>query len=169
MTGRMKGRKRRYTRKVSIHKSCSKLRTFLSQARGRIRKSIFKSRSGLLRKLLQHSVATVSHAYGVATVGVGQHWKKKKKKKKKKKGATLNGKAGRNGTNHRRLGAVIKTLTTLIHKSPHRIPLRSLWRALKVGEGPPVARQNLPLRSLWRPLNVGGGAHATQQNNPPLL
>jgi hypothetical protein len=38
---------------------------------------------------------------------------------------------------------VTKTLTTLLHKSPHRIPLRSLWR----------------------PLNVDGGAYATQQNN----
>jgi hypothetical protein len=38
---------------------------------------------------------------------------------------------------------VTKTLTTLLHKSPHRIPLKSLWRAL----------------------NVDGGAYATQQNN----
>jgi hypothetical protein len=60
---------------------------------------------------------------------------------------------------------VIKTLTTLLHKSPHRIPLKLLWRALNVGEGAPIARQNLPLRSLWRPLNVDEAAYATQQNN----
>ena len=72
----------------------------------------------------------------------------------------MNGKAGRNGTNHRRLGAVTKTLITLLRKPPHRIPL---WRALNVGEGGPVPRQNLPLRSLWKPLDVDESAHATQQ------
>jgi len=60
---------------------------------------------------------------------------------------------------------VIKTLTTLLHKSPHRIPLKLLWRGLNVGEGAPIARQNLPVRSLWIPLNVDEAAYATQQNN----
>jgi hypothetical protein len=73
----------------------------------------------------------VSQVYGVATVGV--EWKKKKKKEKKKKKKEEEG----------YVEWVTKTLTTLLHKSLHRIPLRSLWR----------------------PLNVDGGAYATQQNN----
>jgi hypothetical protein len=141
-------KKRRHTKKVNIQKSCSKLT--LSSA-GRQQRE-----RGHFQKLRQSTLEAATTRHSNRVIGVRRSNRRRgvaleeEKKKEEEEGY---------------VEWVTKTLTTLLHKSPHRISLKSLWRALNVGEGAPVVRQTLPLRSLWRPLNVDGGADATQQNN----
>ena len=60
---------------------------------------------------------------------------------------------------------VTKTLTPLLHKSPHRIPLKSLWRELNVGEGPLRSSTKPPAQVFVETPKRRPGAYATQQNN----
>jgi hypothetical protein len=140
-------KKRRHTREVNIRKSCSKL-TLSSgqQAGGRERERVYFQE--LRRSTLE--AATTRHSNRVTGV----------RRSNRRRGVALE---EEEKEEEGYVEWVTKTLTTLLHKSPHRIPLKSLWRALNVGEGAPVGRQNLPLRSLWRPLNVDGGAYTTHK------